>query len=64
MRGVGLLTGHCPLKGHIFKLGLSNSLICKRCLANDKPATYTYYVIVTVILSNISSLVTLLYGTK
>jgi hypothetical protein len=27
---VGLLTGHCHLKGHLFKLGLSDSPTCER----------------------------------
>jgi hypothetical protein len=27
----GLLTGHCHLKGHVFKLRLVDSLRCKRC---------------------------------
>jgi hypothetical protein len=27
----GLLTGHCHLKGHLFKLGLVNSPECNRC---------------------------------
>jgi hypothetical protein len=27
----GLLTGHCHLKGHLFKLGLINSPECNRC---------------------------------
>jgi hypothetical protein len=28
---VGLLTGHCHLKGHLLKLGLSDSPTCERC---------------------------------
>jgi hypothetical protein len=28
---IGLLTGHCFLKGHLFKLGLVNSPKCNRC---------------------------------
>jgi hypothetical protein len=28
---LGLLTGHCHLKGHLFKLGLVNSPKCDRC---------------------------------
>ena len=27
----GLFTGHCHLKGHLFKLGLLNSPKCNRC---------------------------------
>jgi hypothetical protein len=29
---LGLLTGHCHLKGHLFKLGLTVDPICERCL--------------------------------
>jgi hypothetical protein len=38
-RVVDLFTGHCHLKGHIFKLGLMDDLICKRCLEEDVSAT-------------------------
>jgi hypothetical protein len=37
---VGLLTGHCHLKGHLFKLGLINDPICERCLEEDETATH------------------------
>jgi hypothetical protein len=37
---VGLVTGHCHLKGHLFKLGLTDDPICERCL-EDESATYT-----------------------
>jgi hypothetical protein len=37
---VGLLTGHCQLKGHIFKLGLTDDRICERCLEEDESATH------------------------
>jgi hypothetical protein len=37
---VGLLTGHCHLKGHLSKLGLANDPICKRCLEEDESATH------------------------
>jgi hypothetical protein len=38
---VGLLTeGHCDLKGHLFKLGLTDDPICERCLEEDESATY------------------------
>jgi hypothetical protein len=37
---VGLLTGHCHLKGHLFKLGLINDPICERCLEEDESATH------------------------
>jgi hypothetical protein len=32
---VGLLTGHCHLKAHLFKLGLTDDPICERCLEED-----------------------------
>jgi hypothetical protein len=31
-RVVGLLTGHCHLKGHLFKLGLTGDPTCEMCL--------------------------------
>jgi hypothetical protein len=34
----GLLAGHCHLKGHLFKLRLTDHPICKRCL-EDESAT-------------------------
>jgi hypothetical protein len=37
---VELLTGHCHLKGHLFKLGLANDPICERCLEGDESATH------------------------
>jgi hypothetical protein len=37
---VGLLTGHCHLKGHVFKLGLINDPICERCLEEDDSSTH------------------------
>jgi hypothetical protein len=37
---VGLLTGHCHLKGHLFKLGLANDPICERCLEEVESATH------------------------
>jgi hypothetical protein len=37
---VGLLAGHCHLKGHIFKCGLTNSPICERCLEKDESVTH------------------------
>jgi hypothetical protein len=36
----GLLTGHCHLKGHLFKLGLTDDPICERCLEEDESATH------------------------
>jgi hypothetical protein len=35
---VGLLTGHCHLKGHLFKLGLTDDPICEKCLEEDESA--------------------------
>jgi hypothetical protein len=37
---IGLLTGHCHLSGHLFKLGLSNSTICDRCQEENETATH------------------------
>jgi hypothetical protein len=37
---VGLLTGHCHLNGHLFKLGLSNSPTCDRCQKENETATH------------------------
>jgi hypothetical protein len=37
---VGLLTGHCHLKGHLLKLGLTDDPICERCLEDDESATH------------------------
>jgi hypothetical protein len=37
---VGLLTGHCHLKGHLFKLGLTDGPTCERCLQEDESATH------------------------
>jgi hypothetical protein len=37
---VGLFTGHYHLKGHLFKLGLTNDPTCKRCLEEDESATH------------------------
>jgi hypothetical protein len=36
----GLLTGHCHLKGHLFKMGLTGSPICERCLEKEESATH------------------------
>jgi hypothetical protein len=37
---VGLLTGHCHFKGHLFKLGLTDDSTCERCLQEDEAATH------------------------
>jgi hypothetical protein len=37
---VGLLTGYCHLKGHLFKFGLTNDPICERCLEEYVSATH------------------------
>jgi hypothetical protein len=39
-RIVGLFTGHCHLKGHLVKLGLTNDPTCERCLEEDESATH------------------------
>jgi hypothetical protein len=36
---VGLLTGHCHLKGHLFKLGFTDDPTCERCLQEDESTT-------------------------
>jgi hypothetical protein len=37
---VGLLIGHCHLKGHLFKLGLSDGPTCERCQEKDEMAMH------------------------
>jgi hypothetical protein len=37
---VGLLTGHCHLKEHLWKLGLTDDPTCERCLQEDESATH------------------------
>jgi hypothetical protein len=37
---VGLLTGHCHLKGHLFELGLTDDPTCERRLQEDESATH------------------------
>jgi hypothetical protein len=37
-----LLTGHCPLKGHVFKLGLVNSPECNRCKQASETASHVF----------------------
>jgi hypothetical protein len=37
---VGLYTGHCHLKQHLFKLELTDDPTCERCLEVDESATY------------------------
>jgi hypothetical protein len=37
---VGLFKGHCHLKGHLFKMGLTNDPICEKCLEADESATH------------------------
>jgi hypothetical protein len=43
---VELRTGHCHLKGHLFKLGLTDDPICERCLEEDESDTHTSCMIV------------------
>jgi hypothetical protein len=37
---VGLFSGHCHLKGHLFKLALTDGQTCERCLEEDESATH------------------------
>jgi hypothetical protein len=37
---VGLFTGHCRLKRHHLKLGLTDDPICERCLEEDESVTH------------------------
>jgi hypothetical protein len=37
---VGLLTGHCHLKGHLSKLGLTADPNCERCLEDDESSIH------------------------
>jgi hypothetical protein len=37
---VGLFAGHCHLKGHLFKLRLTDETTCERCLEEDESATH------------------------
>jgi hypothetical protein len=37
---MGLFTGHCHLKGHLFKLGLIDDPTCLRCLEEVESATH------------------------
>jgi hypothetical protein len=36
----GLLTGHCHVKGHLFKMGLTDDPTCERCLEEVESATH------------------------
>jgi hypothetical protein len=38
---VGRFTGHCHLKGHLLKLGLTDDLSCERCLQKAESATHS-----------------------
>jgi hypothetical protein len=37
---IGLLTGHCHLKGYLFKLRLTDDPTCERWLQEDESATH------------------------
>jgi hypothetical protein len=37
---VGLFTGHCHLKGQLFRLGLTDDPTCERCLEEDESVTH------------------------
>jgi hypothetical protein len=39
-RPVTWMLGHCHLKGHLFKLGLSDCPTCERCQEKDETATH------------------------
>lgn len=39
----GLLQGHCHLKERLFKMGLTNSLICKMCLEKYESAIHILF---------------------
>jgi hypothetical protein len=45
LQWVGLIIGHCHLKGRLFKLGLVNSLKCKRCLEEEKQPHISYVIV-------------------
>jgi hypothetical protein len=36
----GQLTGHTHLKGHFFKMGLTDNPTCESCLEKDESATH------------------------
>jgi hypothetical protein len=61
---VGLLTGHCHLKGHLFKLGLTDNPTCERCLEEDESVTHIVCDCEAIGLFKISSPGPVLYGTK
>jgi hypothetical protein len=61
---VGLLTGHCQLKGHLFKLGLTDDPISQRCLEEDESATHILCDCEAVASCKISSLGPVFHGTK
>jgi hypothetical protein len=39
-RITGLLTGHCHLKGLLFKLRIVNSLMCRQCHEKEETASH------------------------
>jgi hypothetical protein len=39
----GLITGHCYLKGHLFKLGLVNGPTCERCHNKEETASHIVF---------------------
>jgi hypothetical protein len=61
---VGLLTGHCHLKGHLFKLGLTDDPTYERCLQEDESATHILCDCRGHSLFKVSSHGPVLYGTK
>jgi hypothetical protein len=42
---IGLFTGQCHIKGHHFKLGLTDGPICELCLEEDESAHISYVIV-------------------
>jgi hypothetical protein len=42
---MGLLAGHCHLKGHLFKMGLMNSPVCERRLKKINHSHRSYVIV-------------------
>jgi hypothetical protein len=60
----GLFTGHCHLKGHLFKLRLTDGPTCERCLEEDESATHILCDCEAYSSFEISSPGPILHGTK
>jgi hypothetical protein len=61
---VGLLTGHCHLKGHLFKLGLTDNPTCERYLEEDESATHILCDCEAIAYLRFKDIRPVLYGTK